>query len=451
VSYIANYNAAFPQFTVTDEILHPKGKMNKHAVSYVDEDIITLAFEASRNLDPNVDAIIFATTTPVFKDRYHASFLADLLNIPDGITALDLGTTTRCGTDALMLANTWVNGGKCKKVLIVAVDVRFPAIGKEVRTPFGHGAVAMIISKHKGLVEISNTASFSASMTEEFLYKGNKVQFDNRFARTTGFKNNIELALQNLDANTIDSLMVNSLYSKLALGILKKAGFDLDRQILPDTMISQFGHIGGAHGLLRIIQAIQDKKHTSVLIDYGNGTNVITINKTKSAIKPLMEEFENRTATPSYQDYLILRKQGKFERKGFVNLDHFSSEMMQVREKNQFIHLKGFECESCGTVYYMKAARCNNCRGISFNEKQLSSSGTVYSLTAEYYFPSSFPPTNMIIIDLDGGGRLTLQQTDDMYQNEESKINIGDKVELVLRKMMENDNKPNYFWKCKPI
>jgi uncharacterized OB-fold protein len=54
----------------------------------------------------------------------------------------------------------------------------------------------------------------------------------------------------------------------------------------------------------------------------------------------------------------------------------------------------------------------------------------------------------MVVIDLDGGGRLTVQQTDDMYPSESNLIKIGDKVKLVFRKMMENDKKPNYFWKC---
>jgi len=171
VSYIASYKVSLPKFTIEDNILHPGGKGNKHSISYVDEDIITLAYAAACNLDSDVDAVLFATTTPIFKDRYHASFLADLLGISEGIMAIDLGTTMRCGTDALMLANASVNSGQCKKVLVVASNLQFPAIGKEVNTPFGHGAIAMIISKDKGVAEISNTSSFSSSLAEDFHYK----------------------------------------------------------------------------------------------------------------------------------------------------------------------------------------------------------------------------------------------------------------------------------------
>jgi uncharacterized OB-fold protein len=143
-----------------------------------------------------------------------------------------------------------------------------------------------------------------------------------------------------------------------------------------------------------------------------------------------------------------LRKQGKFTGRGYESIDMFSSEMISEREKDGLMYLKGYECSKCGTVYYMNAARCNSCHHTELKQKQLEKTGTVYSVTSEHYFPNSFAPTNMVVIDLYGGGRMTVQQTDDMFPTEANIINIGDKVELVLRKMMENDKKPNYFWKC---
>jgi len=448
MSYITSYNTAFPQFIIADKVLHPKAGENTRTVAYTDEDIMTLAYAAACKLSSNIDAILFATTTPIFKERYHASYLADLLNIPEGITALDLGTTTRCGTDALMLANHWVDSGAYNNVLVVAADVEFPAIGKELLTSFGHAAVALIVSKEKGLAEVSDISSYSAAIAEEFQYKKNIIQYDARFARTAGFKDNIKLILKSMNADSIDSIMLNGNYSKLAHGMMKKAGFDMEKQFISNDLITRIGNTGSTHALLRIVQAIQDDRGSFALIDYANGSNVINICVTKSDTKSIVEEVQHKTLINHYQDFLAVRKRGKFESLGYEKLDLFSSEMMQEREKNQFIHLKGFECESCNTVYFLKAARCNKCKATSFKEKQLSRRGTIYSLTAEFYFPNTFPPTNMIIIDLETGGRLTVQQTDDMYQNEKSKLKIGDKVGLVLRKMMENDAKPNYFWKC---
>ena len=53
----------------------------------------------------------------------------------------------------------------------------------------------------------------------------------------------------------------------------------------------------------------------------------------------------------------------------------------------------------------------------------------------------------MAVIDLDGGGRVTLQQTNTMYPDKNN-LQISSKVKLVLRKMTEGDEKPNYFFKA---
>ena len=121
--------------------------------------------------------------------------------------------------------------------------------------------------------------------------------------------------------------------------------------------------------------------------------------------------------------------------------------MMQEREKDTLQYLKGLKCDNCGTIYYLKSSRCKKCKCDKFSVIQLSTTGTIYTLTSEHYFPSSFPPINILVIDLDGGGRITVQQTDTMYP-ENNKIEIDSRVKLVLRKMMENDEKPNYFWKA---
>jgi uncharacterized OB-fold protein len=120
---------------------------------------------------------------------------------------------------------------------------------------------------------------------------------------------------------------------------------------------------------------------------------------------------------------------------------------MNDREKEAFIHLKGMQCENCGTSYYIKTVRCKKCKCEIFRNIKLSDKGKVYSFTSEHYFPVAFPPITMAVIDLDGGGRVTIQQTNTMYP-EKNNLKIGSKVRLVLRKMTEGDGKPNYFFKA---
>src|ERR1035437_10064943 len=190
MSYIKSYGIALPHFRVEDNLLHPKGKKGiMKAVCFSDEDVITLAYEsASKIQKENIDGIFFATSTPVFRDRYHASYLADLLNLPQGILALDFTNSARSGTDALLLANQLIDSGKYNNILVIASEVHFPSIGKELSTPFGHAACSILLSSEKGIAEISSAGSFSSSLAEEFSYKGNNIQYDPRFSRDAGFK-----------------------------------------------------------------------------------------------------------------------------------------------------------------------------------------------------------------------------------------------------------------------
>lgn len=464
MSNIISYGISIPQFQIEDSVLHPKfgKKKGKRTITYIDEDIITLSYDAAtdclekyasdKNRKSKIDAIFFASTTPVFKNRYHASFLADMLNLPEGIMALDLCSTSRSGTDAVLLANQLIDAGKYNNILVVAADTYYPPIGEELRAPFGHAGCALLLGKDKGIAGIRSTQSFSNAIAEQFNYKGSKVQLDARFSRDAGFKSNLNLALEKFKYNPsdIDKVILNSPYAKIATGILKKNGFDIENQLLKDNLMLQTGFTASCHSLLLLIENIENNSGNILLMDCSNGTNMLQIEHCKTNFSLLKNSFQNKTEIKSYQDYLTLRKAGKFDSKAYKTIEIFSSEMMQEREKETILYLNGFECSSCGTVYFIKSARCKKCKGTEFSLKQLAKTGVVYSLTKEHYFPTSFPPVTMAVIDLDGGGRITVQQTDDMYP-ENNKIQIDSKVKLVLRKMMENDNKPNYFWKCKLI
>ncbi|MBI2280317.1 MAG: OB-fold domain-containing protein [Bacteroidetes bacterium] len=458
MSFIKDYNIAIPRFRITDNSLHPRlGRNGQHSICFADEDLITLAFQAAANLkletlNSKLDGVLFATSTPVFKNRYHASFLADLLNLPQGILALDFTNSTRSGTDALLLANTLIDSGEYKNILVVTADVHFPAIGKELSTPFGHGACAILLSNEKGIAEITAAKSYSSSLAEEFSYKGNTIQYDPRFSRDAGFKTNLTASLKNFITNpkAYDAVILNSLYARIAGGIFAKTGFE-ETHFAKDTLTSKIGNTGAAHALLLLVNEIENEKKNILLADYTNGTNFFEIKK-QSTIqeKVVQNQLENVEFITSYQDYLLLRKAGNYNSANYETKEMFSSEMMQEREKDTLQYLKGLKCDSCGTIYYLKSTRCKKCKTDKFSEFQLSKQGTVYTLTSEHYFPSSFPPIHMLVIDLDGGGRVTVQQTDTMYL-ENNKIEIGSKVKLVLRKMIENDAKPNYFWKAIPL
>jgi uncharacterized OB-fold protein len=365
---------------------------------------------------------------------------------------MDFVNSSRCGTDALLVANDLIASGKYKNILVVSSDVDFPSIGKELSTPFGHAACSILLSSENGIAEITSARSFSASLAEEFTYKGSRIQNDPRFSRDAGFKTNMTGSLKKFvsDPKPFDAIILNSLYARMADGIFFKAGFE-EKQFAKDAISSKIGNTGSTHALLLLINELENGKKNILLADYTNGTNFFEIKSTAPVKKKTLQiKLNSFEPVRSYQDYLQLRKAGNFDSLRYETKEMFSSEMMQEREKETLLYLTGLKCDKCGTVYYLKSARCKKCKGDKFSKVQLSKNGSVYTFTNEHYFPASFPPITMAVIDMDGGGRMTVQQTDTMYP-ENNKMEIGSKVKLVLRKMIENDTKPNYFWKCIPL
>lgn len=372
---------------------------------------------------------------------------------------MDFSATPRAGTDALLFAHRMIDQGGYKNILILASDTAFPGIGRERSDPSGHAGCAILVSEKPGIAEIRDGHSYSHHIAENFEYKGNKVKLDPRFGKNRGFKTAIKKVWRSSGLNEQDPrrqyFLINSgPFTKDTLRFLAKNGVDTGKQVIKDRVMAGAGYTGAVHGLLNLTGYLdQDPgKQDLVFMDYVNGFNFFKIRVEKeAAISPgLNEQFSRAFPVETYQDYLALREAGSFDSSRLPGRELFTSEMMQEREKENLLHLKGDQCSQCGSVYFLKAQRCKHCKSEEFKTRKLSRSGEVFSFTREHFFPRAFPPVTMAVVDLDGGGRMTLQLTDDLYPQKVPKDLIGLRVNLVLRKMVENENRPDYFWKCTP-
>jgi uncharacterized OB-fold protein len=125
----------------------------------------------------------------------------------------------------------------------------------------------------------------------------------------------------------------------------------------------------------------------------------------------------------------------------------FTSEIMEERNKRLWLSLEAKRCSSCGAIIALPLPGCPHCKeSTELREFTLSRTGTVFSVTHEHYYPTPEPPLGMATVNLDGGGRLTLQAAD-----ENVPLQVGDRVELVWRRLHNAGGRPNYFWKCRAL
>jgi uncharacterized protein len=100
--------------------------------------------------------------------------------------------------------------------------------------------------------------------------------------------------------------------------------------------------------------------------------------------------------------------------------------------------LSGSVCENCKTGFFPTRKFCPKCRPKGkVTIKQFSGKGTIYSFSELTAGPVGFElevPYILAIIELEEGPRITAQ----VVGVNESEVKIGDPVEMVFRKIMED-------------
>ena len=121
--------------------------------------------------------------------------------------------------------------------------------------------------------------------------------------------------------------------------------------------------------------------------------------------------------------------------------------------------LLGTRCTSCGTVFFPAASGfCRNpaCRGRELAPAELSRTGTVWSFTnncfeppAPYVSPDPFVPYAIAAVELDTEKMVVLGQV--VPGVDVGDLRAGQRVELVLDPLYEDDDHEYLVWKWKPI
>ncbi|MFP6639964.1 MAG: 3-hydroxy-3-methylglutaryl CoA synthase, partial [Myxococcota bacterium] len=131
------------------------------AVAWNDEDAITMAVAAGRNClrgieRDGVDALIFASTSHVFREKQGAALIARALSLRRDVQTSDLGSSIRSGLSALRSALDSIRAGSSRRVLVIASDCRMAAPGTPMEAHLGDGAAALLISEEGVVAEIED-------------------------------------------------------------------------------------------------------------------------------------------------------------------------------------------------------------------------------------------------------------------------------------------------------
>ncbi len=435
------------------------GMPGSRSVTGYDEDTITLGIQAAlhalRDQDvASIDGLIFATTTAPFDEKSSAAFIADCLDLRPEARVLDAQGSLRAGTTALFTAWDWIASGACSRVLVVAADTRLAKPGSPDEMLFGHAGVAMLLGDGTTCIaELRERTTFNSSRPDVWRIAGARFPSgaDQRFARNITYTDAVLRVLNALLARTgwkpadVGKVTLYSPDVKSGSGVLKSLGFDLKAQYF-DPASYRLGLTGAAHSLLMLGTALERAAEGERLIavGYGDGADACAIVMKKTPDDGAFNRLVKTSYDIPYNRFLV--EHGLHA--GAENMTSgFTSEIMAERNRRLWLNLRAQRCEICTTVVTLPLPLCPQCREQGKLEPfDLQRTGTVFAVTHEHYYPTPTPPLGMATVELDGGGRMTLQVAD-----EHTPLEIGDRVELVFRRLHDAGNVPNYFWKCRSI
>ena len=127
-----------------------------------------------------------------------------------------------------------------------------------------------------------------------------------------------------------------------------------------------------------------------------------------------------------------------------------SSDNVFYREEKALIRGYGYKCKTCGHIQFPPQRICMWCQAKDQFDpiRIVDKKGKVftYSLDERAVFALDLPNV-IVIVDLEGGGRIYNQATD----RDPKKMAIGLEMEFTFRKFHEGGGFKNYSWKLRPV
>ena len=440
----------------------------ERAVANVDEDSITMAVEAVRDLlaegdGREVDGLMFATTTSPFAEKQASSLIATAADLRHDVRSADYSSSLRSATTATLAAIDSVKAGSASNVIITAADTRLAAPKSANERIFGDAASAIAVGRDKVIADLIASHSTVDEMTD--VWRTGEDQFvsgwEERFSITQGYQRVVRQAVNELFERTaigpseISKAILYAPDAGTLAGTARSLG--LKPEQIPDHLFSTVGNTGSAMPLLVLSSVLEDARpgEKLLVVGYGSGcdallfevTDEIENAKSVAGRRGVKGHLASKANLDSYERYARFRE--LIDSEAARRQSPSASAPLILRRRDDIYRLHGYRCLNCGKIQYPSQRVCISCQTKdNFESVRLADkNATLFTFTLDYLNADPDPPSVMSVIDFDGGGRAFLMMTD----RNPAEVRIDQQVEMTFRRMYEAEGFTNYYWKCRPL
>ena len=314
--------------------------MGEKAVCGADEDVVTMAVEASQNaikhagVDPaKIDALHIATASSPYIEQYISPILAETLDIRSDATIQDFCGSINSMSMALLAALDAINAGRISTAVVVGAENRRTHPGTEGELNFGAGAMAMVIGKDGVIAEIDGVNNYSTLFHDRWRGDsenrmtnaiGDRVnyerhvtnEFDGRFDREFGYQKHVTEACKGLlqklkrtgaDYTHASYAMPSANHPKL---VAKDVGI---KNVAPVAIAQAIGDLGSVSAYVPLAGILDGAKAGEKILvaSYGAGSSTAVsmtvtdkIDAKRANIKKTLQKYIERKQYISYVQYL---------------------------------------------------------------------------------------------------------------------------------------------------
>ncbi len=467
---IESYGAYIPIYRMGLDVLAQVwggwARRGEKAVANWDEDSLTMSVEAGvdclRGFDrKSVDGLYVASTTMPYREKQAASIIAKALDLRRDVITADFSNSLRGGTAALRAALDAVNAGSAGRFLVIAADCRVPHPNSSFEEQFGDGAAALLVGSSNVIAGIQDSYSIASEFMDIWRREEDRhVQsWEERFTAQHGYVDHLYEAGQGLLNKTglKASGFARAAYSAWDQRRYEEASRRLgfDKSQLQDNLLATVGHTGTAQAMMILVSALEGSGAGDCIFfaSYGDGADAYALRTTEAIVnlperRGIRKHLAAKMALTSYGKYLHYRN--LMEWQPVRDIPPYSSLPATWRDREWIWSLKGVQCRQCQTIQVPVKRVCAWCQAKDeFDEVSLTDrKASLFSYSTDTL--SAFNPdvpNVLTVVDFEGGGRLLTTMTDRDPEN----IQADMPVELTFRKISENFQIKNYWWKCRPV
>ncbi len=336
---IVSYGAYVPHFRITpDEIgkvwgvdgkAMGKGLMiTSKSVPAPDEDTITIAVEAARNMmrrcdvDPkDIGALYVGSESHPYAVKPSGTIVAEAIEAAPDLTVADFEFACKAGTAAMQTCLGLVGSGMVKYAVAIGADTSQGAPGDALEYSASAGGAAFLIGSEKVIATVNRTYSYTTDTPDFWRREGQ--MFPRHGGRFTGepayFKHVVNGAKGMLEAvgttsKDYDYAVFHQPNGKFPTRVAKQLGFS-EEQIRAGLLVPTIGNTYSGAVPLGLAAILDEAKpgNRIFVVAYGSGAGSDAFDLTvtdemaryKKELAPMMGEL---LANPRYLDYATYAK-----------------------------------------------------------------------------------------------------------------------------------------------